>query len=115
MANSLRRTQREMTPDEELYHMIAQLDARIEELDAQREPVLEEERRIYLESTVRDLLRRGYSYDQLAEIIWPTGYARYSEIGIVNEIIRQRMSEMTPEQREAEKRIKNRFKTLELF
>jgi hypothetical protein len=189
MANRLRRTQREMTPDEELEHMIAQVDARIqemdEEMDAQREPVLEEERRIYLERTVRellnrgvsppqirrhifpeppvgrhaqiqhrmelgivnellrvhneqrsrqalepgrmqmgaeseqekerriylertvlDLLRQGYSYDQLAEIIWPTGLAKSSEIRIVNEIIRRRKSEMTPEQREAEKKTK---------
>ena len=183
MANRLRRTQREMTPDEQLEHMIAQVDARIREMDAQREPVLEEERRIYLERTVRgllnsgasapqirrhifpeppegrraqiqrrmelgivnellrvhneqrsrqalepgrmqmgaeseqekerriylertvlDLLRQGYSYDQLAEIIWPTGLARYSEIGIVNEIIRRRKSKMTPEELEAEKK-----------
>jgi hypothetical protein len=185
MANRLRRTQREMTPDEQLALLIEQVDARIQEMDEEMEPVLEEERRIYLERTVRDLLnrglsppqirrhifpeppvgrhaqiqhnmelgivnellqahneqrsrqaleprrmqmgaeseqekerriylertvldllRQGYSYDQLAEIIWPTGLARYSEIGIVNEIIRRRKSEMTPEQLEAEKKTK---------
>jgi hypothetical protein len=109
----LRERDGQRRPTQVLERGRIQMDAESEHDKIRRIKKQEKERKIYLENIVPDILNRGYSYDQLAKIIWPTEYDRHSEIKIVDEIIRQRRRQMTPAQLEAEEVAQERMRQRE--
>ncbi len=65
----------------------------------------EEDRQIYLERVVPELLNYGYSLPEIRRIIWPfMESVTNREIDMVNQIIRLRTENDAPDQKEADKK-----------